>query len=66
VVPNAAVSMATGWSEPAPGRELDPLESSAFSRHTFSPTDLWVRRQLPKPKSGKRKPQDRLRLAHHL
>src|SRR5499425_2053227 len=27
-------SIATGWSEPVPGRELHPLKSSAFSRRT--------------------------------
>ena len=37
-VASAAVSIATGWSEPVPGRELHPLKSSAFSRRTFSPT----------------------------
>ena len=26
----AAASIATGWSEPVPGRELHPLKSSAF------------------------------------
>ena len=31
-VASAAVSIATGWSEPVPGRELHPLKSSAFSR----------------------------------
>jgi hypothetical protein len=34
----AAVSIATGWSEPVPGRELHPLKSSAFSRRTVTPT----------------------------
>jgi hypothetical protein len=29
---------AAGWSAPVPGRELHPLESSAFSRRTFSTT----------------------------
>ena len=29
-VASAAVSIATGWSEPAPGREFHPLKSSAF------------------------------------
>ena len=33
-----AVSIATGWSEPVPGRELHPLKSSAFSRRTVTPT----------------------------
>src|ERR1017187_72523 len=37
-VASAAVSIATGWSEPVPGRELHPLKSSAFSRRTFTPT----------------------------
>jgi hypothetical protein len=31
-------SIATGWSEPVPGRELHSLESSAFSRRTLSLT----------------------------
>jgi len=39
-VASAAVSIATGWSEPVPGRELHPLKSSAFSRRTFSPTTM--------------------------
>ena len=38
-VTSAAVSIATGWSEPVPGQEFHPLKSSAFSRRTFSPTD---------------------------
>ena len=29
-VASAAASVATGWSEPVPGREFHPLESSAF------------------------------------
>ncbi len=37
-VASAAASIATGWSEPVPGRELHPLKSSALSRRTFSPT----------------------------
>ena len=37
-VASAAVSIATGWSEPVPGRELHPLKSSAFSRRTVSRT----------------------------
>jgi len=36
-VASAAVSIATGWSEPVPGRELHPLKSSAFSRRTVTP-----------------------------
>jgi len=39
-VASAAVSIATGWSEPVPGRELRPLKSSAFSRRAFSPTTI--------------------------
>jgi hypothetical protein len=31
----AAVSIATGWSEPVPGRELHPLKSSAFHGALF-------------------------------
>ena len=38
-VASAAASIATGWSEPAPGRELHPLKSSAFSRRTVTPTE---------------------------
>jgi len=37
-VASAAASIATGWSEPVPGRDLHPLKSSAFSRRTVSPT----------------------------
>ena len=37
-VASAAVSIATGWSEPVPGRDLHPLKSSAFSRRTGTPT----------------------------
>ena len=33
-VASAVVSVATGRSEPVPGRELHPLKSSAFSRRT--------------------------------
>jgi len=35
-----AASIATGWSEPVPGRELHPLKSSAFSRRTVTSTTL--------------------------
>jgi hypothetical protein len=38
-VTSAAVSIATGWNEPVPGRELHPLKSSAFSRRTLSTID---------------------------
>ena len=38
-VASAAVSIATGWSEPVPGREFHPLKSSAFSRRTVTPID---------------------------
>ena len=44
-VASAAASIATGWSEPVPGREFHPLESSAFhdallrqSRESSSPS----------------------------
>jgi hypothetical protein len=40
-VASAAVSIATGWNEPVPGRELHPLKSSAFSRRTLSPTSYF-------------------------
>ena len=39
-VASAAASIATGWSEPVPGRELHPLKSSAFSRRTLSPATV--------------------------
>src|ERR1035438_6243223 len=35
-VASAAASIATGWSEPVPGREFHPLKSSAFSRRTVT------------------------------
>jgi hypothetical protein len=35
-VASTTASIATGWSEPVPGRELHPLKSSAFSRRTFT------------------------------
>ena len=35
-VASAAVSIATEWSEPVPGREFHPLKSSAFSRRTVN------------------------------
>jgi hypothetical protein len=34
-VASAAVSIATGWSEPVPGRESHPLNSSAFHGALF-------------------------------
>jgi hypothetical protein len=34
-VNSAAASIATGWSEPVPGRELHPLKSSAFHGALF-------------------------------
>jgi hypothetical protein len=43
-VASAAVSIATGWSEPVPGRDFHPLKSSAFSRRTVTTTTLFVRK----------------------
>jgi predicted HAD superfamily Cof-like phosphohydrolase len=40
-VASAAASIASGWSEPVPGREFHPLESSAFHGALL--------RQLPAP-----------------
>src|SRR5271169_736229 len=34
-VASAAASIATGWSEPVPGREFHPLKSSAFHGALF-------------------------------
>src|SRR5262250_727382 len=50
----AAVSIATGWSEPVPGRELHPLKPSAFhgallrqlSAHHLAPRHLSGVRRL--------------------
>ena len=39
-VASAAASIATGWSEPVPGRELHPLESSAFHGALLRQLDL--------------------------
>ena len=36
------VSVATGWSEPVPGRELHPLKSSAFHGALYSPKNISV------------------------
>jgi len=33
-VASTAASIATGWSEPVPGRDFHPLWTSAFSRRT--------------------------------
>ncbi len=35
-VASAAASIATGWSEPVPGRELHPLKSKRLSRRTLT------------------------------
>jgi hypothetical protein len=50
-VASAAASIATGWSEPVPGRELHPLKSSAFHGALFH--------QQPKRASTVR-PEDRV------
>jgi hypothetical protein len=42
-VASAAVSIATGWSEPVPGREFHPLKSSAF--HGALLRQLWAGRR---------------------
>src|ERR1700686_2516010 len=39
-VASAAVSIATGWSEPVPGRDLHPLKSSAFHGALFRQQSL--------------------------
>jgi hypothetical protein len=41
-VASTIVSIATGWSESVPGRELHPLKSSAFSRRTVTPTSAFA------------------------
>ena len=35
----AAASIATGWSEPVPGREFHPLKSKRLSRRTVTPNN---------------------------
>jgi hypothetical protein len=40
-VASAAVSIATGWSEPVPGRELHPVKSSAFRGALLRQLHLW-------------------------
>jgi hypothetical protein len=50
-VASAAASIATGWSEPAPGRELHPLKSSAFHgalfrQLTFADPTAWPSMQV--------------------
>src|SRR5215813_1253195 len=40
-VASAAVSIATGWNEPVPGRELHPLKSSAFHGALFRQQAPW-------------------------
>src|SRR5499427_10638994 len=47
-VASTAASIATGWSEPVPGRELHPLKSSAFSRRTVATTNDFVAEELPR------------------
>ena len=42
-VSSAVVSVATGWSEPVPGRELHPLKSSAFHGALFRQSTSGVR-----------------------
>src|SRR6266850_3957208 len=44
-VASAADSIATGWSEPVPGREFHPLESSAFHGARFR--QLWLETLFP-------------------
>jgi hypothetical protein len=39
-VASAAASIATGWSEPVPGREFHPLKSNAF--HGALLRQLWA------------------------
>jgi len=61
-VASTAVSIATGWSEPVPGRELHPLKSSAFHGALFrqsrlvillKPTDFGLAVRNTEPDVGK-------------
>src|SRR5215468_2786050 len=57
-VTSAIVSVATGWSEPVPGRELHPLKSSAFSRRTCNTlltTSVILQRAGRPRRSGRRR-----------
>src|ERR1700751_406782 len=49
LVAYAADSIASGWSEPVPGREFHPLKSSAFHgallRQLLPPHHVWNRRE---------------------
>jgi hypothetical protein len=51
-VASAAASIATGWSEPVPGREFHPPESKRLSRRTVTPTDVKKGRPPPKIRDG--------------
>jgi hypothetical protein len=42
-VASAAASIATGWSEPVPGREFHPLKSSAFHGALFRQLPTWAK-----------------------
>src|SRR5215471_6901836 len=44
-VASTAVSIATGWNEPVPGRELHPLKSSAFHGALFRQLNHFLMQQ---------------------
>jgi hypothetical protein len=45
-VASAASSIATGWRERVPGRDLHPLKSGAFSRRTVTPITAYFHGRL--------------------
>jgi hypothetical protein len=48
-VASAAASIATGWNEPVPGRELHPLKSSAFHGALFRQITCEATRKCLRP-----------------
>src|ERR1700730_15658356 len=71
-VASAAVSIASGWSEPVPGRELHPLKSSAFhgalfrQRHFEIAPTQWLSLTCPRipPKIALHDRRNHLALPH--
>ena len=57
-VASAAASIATGWSEPVPGRELHPLMSSAFHGALFRQQPHRFRFDDDSPRTSTRTPRN--------
>src|SRR5499427_6309981 len=58
-VTSTAASIATGWSEPVPGRELHPLKSSAFHGALFRQLELEQAPNLSSPRNMQNHEQKR-------